>query len=277
MDEELERAEEDLLREFAAALAFVLNSGDWAIDAALARMEQATARFAAAWTAQMHGAAERVAADLSVLLGRPITFDRAGSFAVLLSREHAASLARDLVAGQRGAFEAARAAGLEARSVVGMSADQVRAVEAYRRMLQEQTSGALDRALRDQSFDELIAAGGSLPVARMVAAYRRNQIQFRAEGLVEMEAVSALEGGKHALLEQLRLDGVDLSSIVREWDTKRDQKVRASHQHLQGQRRGVGTPFHSGLGNAIMYPGDPSVPIADRARCRCRLRLRRTA
>jgi hypothetical protein len=38
---------------------------------------------------------------------------------------------------------------------------------------------------------------------------------------------------------------------------------------MDGQQQPWGKPFESGLGNALMYPGDGSAPAEDVIQCRC--------
>jgi uncharacterized protein with gpF-like domain len=56
---------------------------------------------------------------------------------------------------------------------------------------------------------------------------------------------------------------------VQTWNTAGDERVRESHADMEGQQVPLGQPFVSGLGNDLMYPGDPSAPAEDVINCRC--------
>ncbi len=56
------------------------------------------------------------------------------------------------------------------------------------------------------------------------------------------------------------------------WDTQQDNRVRESHEPMNGQVRRWDEPFITGDGNYLMYPGDTSAPIKEWIRCRCNLR-----
>lgn len=67
-------------------------------------------------------------------------------------------------------------------------------------------------------------------------------------------------------------------SIVRVWFSRRDEKVRLTHQPgvgADGQVRGLDEPFVVG-GVLLMRPGDPTAPLSETANCRCFLRYRST-
>jgi uncharacterized protein with gpF-like domain len=53
------------------------------------------------------------------------------------------------------------------------------------------------------------------------------------------------------------------------WHTAEDDRVRDSHDFMDGQEVAMGQPFVSGLGNLLMYPGDPMGPPEDVINCRC--------
>lgn len=54
----------------------------------------------------------------------------------------------------------------------------------------------------------------------------------------------------------------------REWLTTRDNNVRPSHRHTDGQVIPI-TGKYSVDGELARYPGDPQLPIEERAGCRC--------
>jgi len=59
-----------------------------------------------------------------------------------------------------------------------------------------------------------------------------------------------------------------MGASAREWNTVGDDRVRESHELVDGQIRLIGEPFHVG-GALLDYPGDPSGPLEETANCRC--------
>jgi len=64
---------------------------------------------------------------------------------------------------------------------------------------------------------------------------------------------------------------VEIVSGVKVWRTVRDERVRHSHEALQGQTQPLDQPFISGAGNLLMHPGDQSLGagLEDVINCRC--------
>ncbi|WP_086778060.1 ADP-ribosyltransferase [Streptomyces griseus] len=58
--------------------------------------------------------------------------------------------------------------------------------------------------------------------------------------------------------------------VVKQWVTRHDAKVRASHKAVDGQIRLLAEPF-SVAGVPMQTPGDPTAPAAQVCNCRCRL------
>lgn len=58
---------------------------------------------------------------------------------------------------------------------------------------------------------------------------------------------------------------VPIEDIRQTWVSMRDEKVRDSHQDLDGETRKVGEEFKTGL----KFPRDPRAPIAESINCRC--------
>lgn len=54
----------------------------------------------------------------------------------------------------------------------------------------------------------------------------------------------------------------------REWRTQGDDRVRPTHQDVDGQIRKMNEPFLVG-GALLNYPGDSSGPLVETANCRC--------
>jgi len=57
------------------------------------------------------------------------------------------------------------------------------------------------------------------------------------------------------------------ATVTHTWNTQEDDKVRDSHEVLDGVDADAGDSWTSGLGNELMYPGDG--PDEDACNCRC--------
>lgn len=96
--------------------------------------------------------------------------------------------------------------------------------------------------------------------------------------------IAAFEGGSASTAEMLARTHITAitneSSLVaargvagekpvyKMWATMRDPRVRLPHSRVEGQTKPLDSPFEVG-GFYLMYPGDPSGPIAMTANCRC--------
>jgi hypothetical protein len=164
---------------------------------------------------------------------------------------------------------------------LGLTANQEKAVENYRRYLMEADRRALENRLRDARFDPTVARsikeGKSLSPAqidKMVAAYRRRYIARRAETIARTESITMLNAGQDAYWRQMIDAGlVREGEIKRKWKVTHDSRLRHSHAaipQMNPDGRGLNEPFRSPLG-MIRYPGDPAAPPANRINCRCAL------
>lgn len=66
-----------------------------------------------------------------------------------------------------------------------------------------------------------------------------------------------------------RRDGIER---VKEWTTRRDDRVREAHADAAGQRRGLREFFSVG-GFPMLYPKDPAAPPQLVVNCRCGMRI----
>lgn len=163
------------------------------------------------------------------------------------------------------------------RDSIGLTQRQMQAVRNYQRALQELDPDALRRALRDARFDRTVAAAirDNRPLTRaqidkMVDRYRDRYIKYRSEVIARTEALRSVHQGVQAMYDQAIENGdLRASDLTREWNTAKDERVRDSHAAMHGQVQPHGSPFISGLGNALMYPGDPEAPAEDVIQCRC--------
>lgn len=163
------------------------------------------------------------------------------------------------------------------RDSLGLTVTQQRAVQNFRRLLEEGDSAALTRALRDKRFDRTvnraIKDGLALTpkqVDRMVDRYRERYINYRANVIARSEALAATNAGDDEMWQQAIDKGiVDPDDVTSTWRTAADERVRDSHSFMNGQVRPFGEPFLSGNGNLLRFPGDPQAPTSDTIQCRC--------
>ena len=163
------------------------------------------------------------------------------------------------------------------RESIGLTLRQQAAVTNYRRLLQEGSTEALTRRLRDARFDSTVRSSikDGRPLAqeqidRMVTRYQERYVKYRSEVIARTESLSAVHEGKEELYQQAFDDGtLDPSKVRRKWHTARDPRVRDTHWPMSGQERAVGEPFTTGAGVSIMYPGDRNAPAKERIQCRC--------
>lgn len=170
-----------------------------------------------------------------------------------------------------------RVAAKELVGSIGLSSRQQAAVMNYRRLLENNSSEALNRALRDPRFDAAVARGGlsRKQIDTMVDAYRNNYIRYRTENIARTEMLAAAnQGVEDAYQQAIESGALDQHEWVREWWTARDERVRTSHRSMHGQIRGMKEKFRSGAGNLLQYPHDPSAPADERIQCRCRVMTR---
>ena len=90
----------------------------------------------------------------------------------------------------------------------------------------------------------------------------------RARTIAQTEVTRAYGAGTLAAgMEQSRVTG---RLLQKRWDTERDNRVRDSHRHVDGQVRDLGMPFYVD-GYPMMMPGDAMAPPESVINCRCDL------
>ena len=167
------------------------------------------------------------------------------------------------------------------RDAIGLTDDQRRAVRRYRTLLEQGSVEALSRGLADRRYaprsDSLSARRDyveSLSIAeidRMVEAYERRYIKYRAEVIARTETTRTLnEANAEAFEQTMEQAGIDDQLVERTWQSTRDSRTRDSHKHMQVRVvRGMAARYVTGLGNSAMRPGDPDLPAEDVIQCRC--------
>jgi hypothetical protein len=165
----------------------------------------------------------------------------------------------------------------ELKRSIGLTRRQARSVTNYRRLLEEGSSEALTRQLRDRRFDPSVRASirgdralTRAQVNRMTERYRERMVQFRARTIARTETLRAMHEGDEELWNQAVESGtINAEDIMSKWHTASDERVRGSHRAMNGDTVPFGQPFTSGAGNLLRFPGDPFAPPSDTVNCRC--------
>ncbi|WP_119140722.1 hypothetical protein [Pseudomonas reidholzensis] len=145
----------------------------------------------------------------------------------------------------------------------------------------EQLRKYLTRTRRDKRFDATVlrALKEGRPVAqadadRIAGRYADRLLQTHAQMIARTEALESFGAGRDRVYEQLVERGLPREAIVKDWETRRDEKVRNSHAGMQGQTRALGEPFSANSGALLRYPGDRGLGAGwdETANCRCQAR-----
>lgn len=269
----------------------LLESGQ--VDEALVTVEVAALKLSNTFGEVMilsgHQTAEVIGEALQVI----VNFDQVNTAALDAMTRNQLRLVREFMNEQRLATQEAliegirrglnpREQALAFRDSIGLTQYQQQIVNNYRRNLENLEANALGRALRDRRFDRTVAAaldsGTALTQAqvdRMVERYTERWIKYRAEVIARTEALRSVHEGSNLMYQQAIESGtLTEGDLERTWDPSGDSRVRDSHAAMYGQKRGMGQPFLSGLGNSLMYPGDISAPGEDTIQCRCAVTTR---
>lgn len=108
--------------------------------------------------------------------------------------------------------------------------------------------------------------------ARLRGLFSRDGAQLgemREERIARTESTRAWNAATLAAAEDVTGEG---RPLVKQWQTRRDTRVRDAHDDADGQLRLLDEAFTVG-GVAMAYPGDPAAPPELTVNCRCVLRL----
>jgi hypothetical protein len=158
------------------------------------------------------------------------------------------------------------------RDMVGLDAQSAKAVANYRRLLETGDRTALRRALRDQRYDDLVRAviRGDRKLApdvvdKMVEAYAKRMLDYRASRMAATEAMqAAVSGIRDAHLQAVNSGRLFDSEVKRFWLTAADERVCpvcSSVPVLNEDGVGVNEPYKS-------IDGPIEAPVAH-PWCRC--------
>lgn len=227
------------------------------------------------------------AAFLAAAVGKSISFNVVSPESVLILQTSRTRIVDEYVRQQReattealgGAARRDESTRQTARSVqgsIGLNRRNVQAVENYRRLLESGTTEALTRDLRDRRFDGTVRRAAregrvltQAQIDRMVERYAARLERHRRQVIARTESLSAVNAGNNEILRQAVEAGfIDPSQIEREWISREDARVRASHVHLNGMVRGFDETF-PGQNGELRFPGDPAAPPSETINCRC--------
>lgn len=161
--------------------------------------------------------------------------------------------------------------------VIGLTSSQEQWVRNYEQELVDDLSAALNRELRDKRFDPAIrkAMDGGEPLsaglrAKMVATYKNRALLFRAEAISRTETMASLHEAQQEAIRQAKNAGIiQQNAITFIWRTAGDNRVRDTHEVMDGQEVRDGESFVTGSGARLRFPGDPLGPVGEIINCRC--------
>jgi len=277
-------AMDGIRRQYQPALEAAFAAGDAALINEIS--EKISTKFAEAIQAaqqQVYMESGRRASQALRTVGIELSFTGSDPRAEKFIRESSSRMITEISNQQRLAIRARlaesfergvnpRKAAKELIDIVGLTARQQAAVANYRRLLEQGSSFALERALRDPSMDALVRRGNlsSRDIDRMVRAYERNYVRYRTEMIARTEMLAASnEAVQEAYQQGVDSGDLDPEKFVRQWKTARDERVRGSHRSMHNQVRDAKEPFVTGSGYRAMYPHDPALPAQERVHCRC--------
>ena len=162
------------------------------------------------------------------------------------------------------------------KETVGLTAHQGQLVQNYRAELVALHPGALGRQLRDRRFDRTVdkairseTALKPEQVDKMVDAYHRRFLAYRAMTIARTESVGAANNGQVAAARELLAQHPGFTAIKR-WIATEDERTRHDHAELNGvEVLGLDTPFVCDSGDEILWPHDPGAPARQLVNCRC--------
>lgn len=214
--------------------------------------------------------------------------------------EHSSTLIKDILDDQRSMIRAFLQAGLAAgnnprttaldlvgrisasgrreNGVIGLTSSQEQWLRNYSDALRsDNPRDSLVYKLRDARFDRAVInaaeSGETIPASildKMETVYTNRALRYRAEQIGLNESMTALHVAQDMAMEQAVASGaISQDAVTEQWHTAEDNRVRDSHDTMDGQEIAMGEMFVTGAGNQIAFPHDPGAPIEETAGCRC--------
>lgn len=189
---------------------------------------------------------------------------------------------REIIAESFLTGRAPRATAQAIKESIGLTRAQEKIVENYRRALEDRSAHALNYQLRNRAKDGTVerAVSGQrnlsqAQIDRMVEQYRKNFVRHRAETIARTESTRVTSLARDESYRQIADKlGIGHNRIIRVWNATEDDRTRDWHADMDGDEASLGQPFTDGLGNKLMFPGDPSAPAATVINCRCVITMR---
>jgi HK97 family phage portal protein len=126
----------------------------------------------------------------------------------------------------------------------------------------EQLSDAIVESVRDAAASGLSQSETIDQIRERITEVYDFAATGRAERIARTEVIGASNAGA---LQAMK----DLGAVGKEWLTSRDDRVRETHDAMDGQVVGVGESFLSPDGETLQYPGDQSAGPGAVINCRC--------
>ncbi len=179
-----------------------------------------------------------------------------------------------------------RTTGHREGGVVGLGEREIEWARNVERKLLNLDPSYLEQKLRDKRFDgvvrKAIKEGKPLPAAtvqKLTDRYREIALKNRGDTIGRTETLAALNRSEYEATRQaLAQSNLPLSAATKVWDSAGDERVRKSHDDMDGQRVGIDEPFISPRGARMMHPHDrslitdPNLAGKETIACRCRVR-----
>ena len=166
----------------------------------------------------------------------------------------------------------------QVRETIGLTGYQAQTVQNFRAALTgpRPKAAALQYMLRDKRFDRTIerAIREKQPlteeqISRMVDAYHRRMLAFRAMTIARTETLRAANNGHIATVKKLLAANPHLE-CVKTWMATMDDRTRPDHWELDRKTVvGIDTPFVCESGEKLRWPHDPRGAAKEVIRCRC--------
>lgn len=175
-----------------------------------------------------------------------------------------------------------RATAQAIRNSIGLTEYQLSIVDNYEKSLRTGSARALTYRLRNQARDktveDAISGGRPLPeklITDLVEKYRLKRLADRAETIARTESTRVTSQAREETYVQIAQKlGIGHNRLIRQWNATEDDRTREWHWSMDGDEAALGQPFIDGLGNALMYPGDPDAPAETVCNCRCAMTFR---
>lgn len=265
---------------------------------ALVSVDKAAERFAVDEQAAYVKAGQASAKWLDAQVPDLVRFDTASPIVAKWANENRMDLIREISTDQRDMIRTVISAGVKAgenpiaisrdlRASIGLTEAQAKIVSNYRTSLEQgQYAAALQRELSSGVSDRVIANAvrnqtqlTQPQIDTAVARYRANMLVLRTETIARTESLRiAHAASDDAIKMAVERGDVAGHRIKRKWNhTSAGKNPRHFHATMNGQTRGIGEAFVSGLGNELRYPGDPKAPAKETLNCRCAVSTRLAA